>query len=480
MFLKQDKTELPLYIIAASPAQKRVLSGTGRKHFLRLKGYMQSLVRNAYHALRSCAFLRSPTKEFKAIDVLMITYIYESYTVGEDPFFGDLITRLKKSKSNLSYLIMPYVHGRFGRALAMCKNHKNVELLFSGLGFSEIVKSFYITLSRFSSDKLGCFRFVIDGIDLGDLLIESLHNDITNGTYFYNILLHESFKKKIRKRLIKEIIYPYENKSLEKMILLAVRSDSPQTACVGYQHSSVTQRHTTLLFEKNESISTPLPDKIITLGEVTRNFLQENGNYPHGVLQRGSALRQSFPLSIKPFPKSSDTHIRILLPLSSSKMELLESIVFCKKVRDLYPNIKFGVRPHPEFPLALLPTEDIAWLDENGVDLSGTSLKDNIFWADICVYVSSTVAVEAMMYGLPVINLRLNDVIDPDPVLNNPFWHWQVCTPDALVELVKQWEIMSDSDIEKGMKTAREYAKEYFFQPTDKNVQQFLMGWESE
>ena len=83
-------------------------------------------------------------------------------------------------------------------------------------------------------------------------------------------------------------------------------------------------------------------------------------------------------------------------------------------------DIEVGVRPHPEFPLALLPADLGGAVGTVMRDLSGTPLADNLEWCDAVVYVSSTVALEALLAGRPVITLRLSDVIDPDPLLGDP------------------------------------------------------------
>lgn len=43
------------------------------------------------------------------------------------------------------------------------------------------------------------------------------------------------------------------------------------------------------------------------------------------------------------------------------------------------------------------------------------ALADNLAWCDVVVYVSSTVALEALGRGRPVINLVISDPVDPDP-----------------------------------------------------------------
>ena len=62
---------------------------------------------------------------------------------------------------------------------------------------------------------------------------------------------------------IKRLIYPFENKSLEKCLLLGLNG-SIET--IGYQHSSITPRHFSFLMGKEEINVTPIPDKIITSG----------------------------------------------------------------------------------------------------------------------------------------------------------------------------------------------------------------------
>ena len=76
------------------------------------------------------------------------------------------------------------------------------------------------------------------------------------------------------------------------MSILALRKNSPATKIIAYQHASISLRHTNFFLAKEESRFTPMPDVIITMGEVTRDILKNKGNFPEHLLRVGCALRQ--------------------------------------------------------------------------------------------------------------------------------------------------------------------------------------------
>ena len=55
-----------------------------------------------------------------------------------------------------------------------------------------------------------------------------------------------------------------------------------------------------LLFSKDEASVTPLPDEVITTGEVVEELLSKRGNYPDGVLRAACALRQGTEKVVEP------------------------------------------------------------------------------------------------------------------------------------------------------------------------------------
>jgi len=287
------------------------------------------------------------------------------------------------------------------------------------------------------------------------------------------LLVYRAIQRFLAKSTAKKIVYPFENKSLEKMILMGVGQSSVSPKTIGYQHASITPRHLNFIFESGEADDTPLPNKIVTFGELTKQYLTGSGNYPNGLISGACALRQKWG---KPYARNLKKikSVNLLLVLSSSKVELLRSVKYFQEVLQLNDNIKLGVRPHISFGMELLSPDLLVWVKDNALDMSNSSLVENLKWCDMTVYVSSTVALESMMRGRPIINIDIGDYISPDPVLGNPEFHYTVKSPKELVECVEEVTDLSSVQYIRKMDKAIAYAKEYFSPITDELIQEFV------
>ena len=302
----------------------------------------------------------------------------------------------------------------------------------------------------------------LDGTEV-KAYISILHEIFVNelGGYFHNLLVYKAVGRFIKKYTPKVLMYPFENKSLEKMILLAVKDSSDSVKMVGYQHTSVNPKHaSTLLLREGEAQYTPLPDKIITVGTITKNYFETYGNYPSGILVAGGALRQK---GCKRLPRQNSQMIRVLLALSSSQDELNQSVEFFKKVMQHVPDLELGIRPHMAFPLTILPKALLQWINENEhvLDLSNTLLEDNLNWCSLTAYVSSTVALESLMRGKPVINFPIAEVVPSDPLMGEVPFHWRVDNDLSMAEVLREVHQMSANDYEEGSLCAVQYVQNY-------------------
>ena len=90
------------------------------------------------------------------------------------------------------------------------------------------------------------------------------------------------------------------------------------------------------------------------------------------------------------------------------------------------------------------------------------------------VYVSSTVALEALGRGRPVINLALSDALDPDPVLDPVEFHWVADTPAALAAALREIAALDPDEFERRRGQALDYVERYLREPTDGALEAFL------
>jgi hypothetical protein len=406
--------------------------------------------------------IRAPRGD--APQAMIFTYVDGAFREGPDAFFGDLAQRLPVRARYVAF-----VHSAYRAALPKLAA-SDYEPIFGSLRFADLLWSFKASVcawwraARRDGGTLG-------GKPARALLAHALRWDLGRGGYFYNLLVHRAALRLLARWQPQWLLYPFEGKSLEKMLLLAARTASPRTRIVGYQHTSITPRHATLIFAPGEAAATPLPERVVTVGDVTRRYLEAQGRYPTGFFVTGCALRQRGGTPLE--RRSGEAKSRLLLALSSSRQELVQAVALCRSAVE-HGGVELAIRPHPEFPLALLPSDLRAWTRVSGRDVSGTALSDNLQWCDAVVYASSSVALEALGRGRPVINLRLADLIDADPVLNPLDFHWQADTPAMLAAAANDIVALDSAEFDRRRRQALAYVDEYLRVPSPAALAAFL------
>ena len=359
------------------------------------------------------------------------------------------------------------------KKLALAKNYLYWPLL-NELKLVDVVQAAFRTgRSILFSGRFTSHFQPLAGIDLSPVLKEALQWDLGRGGYFYNQLVYYAAKRYGERTSPSILIYPFEMKSLEKMLLIGIREGSPKCSIVGYQHTSITKRHTTFMLAPRECESVPLPDFVVTVGDITQRHLSEKGRYPTGFFRVGAAFRQSQ----RPLSRGSHAigrELRLLLALSSSRRELIEAVNMLCNLVNVRNDILIGVRPHPEFPLSLLPSRLRDSLNDRFQDFTETSLTENLEWCDAVIYISSTVALESLMVGKPVINLRISDSIDPDPLLGDPPLRYKVRSKEEMIHVCDELRKWLLRDNLSDQMAASSYVQNYLRPPTSRDIDAFF------
>ncbi|MGH8616780.1 MAG: hypothetical protein ACREUW_03750 [Burkholderiales bacterium] len=407
-----------------------------------------------------------------AVDVCLFTYFDAPLRTGFDTYFGPLREMIRAASPlrrvhYLSYIPPPY-RTRLRRLRSLAEEYSP---LFAQLTATDMLKA-YADARRAQSLARFDLEVAIDSVPIGPVVAQALREDVWDRGLLHHLLILRAATVFFTRHQPALLVYPYENKSLEKLLLSAVREASPGTSVCGYQHSSITPRHLTLLFAPGEAAATPLPDRIVTAGTVTRDYLAQHGHYPSGLLVAGCALRQRWRDA--PPKTAPGTPPRVLLALSSSVTELVRAVSWWHAAMSAGLAVELAVRPHPEFPLGHLPAALRDWVRTAARDLSGTPLADNLDWCDVVAYVSSTVGLEGLSAGRAVLHLDIGDPIDPDPLIGEPPFRWQAAQASGLASALADMAALSRETWARQAAAAREYARNYLRPPTPDCVAAFL------
>ena len=105
---------------------------------------------------------------------------------------------------------------------------------------------------------------------------------------------------------------------------------------------------------------------------------------------------------------------------------------------------------------------------------SSGPLEDALEWADVVLYVSSTVGLEAVSRGIPAIYLDLGTFLDTDPMFGWNEMKWSVQDPSELAATIESIGAIPADEFISRQKKGQEYAVAYLQPVTDETMRPFL------
>ncbi len=400
--------------------------------------------------------------------IVLFTLIDRNNFIKEDSFrdvyLGDLASHFKAEGHSI--FTLGQLHDKPSRHLAF--NVKNMsDHSFSPLDHFWSLKDLYIVAKDALKDYFGKpprwspSYFV--GFNVRGVLNANLKWEL-QACYPDNLLSYRAAMICLEKLQPHLFIYPYENKCIEHMLLKAIQEVSPTTKTIGYQHAVLTPKHIHMFLAKGESDTLPLPTMLVTNGRHTANLLHEQGNYPEGMIVTGTALRQTLSIPENLIKEKPPRNIgKVLMALAEGREEYDKAMEF---MRELQNNNKaqgcdFRVRLHPGVPYDPFQNEKITKGLRCTKDTT-PSLLESLYWADAVLYSSTSVAVQAIAMGTPVIWMDLIDFWGTDPINKEDVLRWKLNSADEWEEVVTTIEQQSEDEFRWRMDESKRLVSDYF------------------
>lgn len=269
--------------------------------------------------------------------------------------------------------------------------------------------------------------------------------------------------------------YPYENRAWEKMLVLGVRAGFPGTRLLGYNHASITGSHTNFMLRNGEANSMPLPDRIITLGAVTRVWLETEGGHPAHLLTEGCALRQAGKKPSLSRERSCKPLHRLLVALATSQLEYVNTLIFLQEAftaGTLDQASTIRIRPHPTLRL-----EQALRVFDGRItfpfEVSSEAVATDLAWADAVLYASSTIGLEGVREGIPAVYLDLGDILNTDPMEGWSEFKWVASSPMDLGKVLAEIRLLGDEEFSLRQRRGAKYVEDYLTPVTQERIRVF-------
>ena len=400
------------------------------------------------------------------------TFIYDnSFTSNgyTDSFFCSLIPFLSK---NVRLVVFADILGNYVKCLQKSRQQNDfiIMAIEYGLSLTDLLECLIgIFTARFQIEgKLDFFGYDVSRIVKHDL---SVH---LNGISFYQYIHYWCVKKLSQKINIQTFLLTYENNPWERMSVRAIRKFSPNTRIIAYQHNVIPHASANLFISQTELKTVPLPDLILTTGLRPKQILEKYGSYPDGLIQPACALRLEHLLKNGRRPRRRyRPNILVTLEGIYEVYKLVNYVI--KEIADRLP-YQIRIRPHPVLSMNKIKSELIRDIDSirNFHVSQQASLQEDIEWSAVVVYWGSTVSMEALMMGKPLIHFNNQSILNYDPLFECSHLKWIVSEQDSLETILREINSIEDQEFERQFNDANTYLKQYFFPVSDENYQGFI------
>ena len=313
-----------------------------------------------------------------------------------------------------------------------------------------------------------------EGFDVAPIVRAEIDKNFRSQGILSNYMYYYWVKRLLNTVTVDKFTTTCENNPWERMCTMALRQYSPETKILGYQHNVVPQASANMFVSDYEKGVIPMPDRILTVGRAPRRIMERYGRYDTGRIQEACALRFEYLFHIQPRPRSRLNHILVALEGVFGVYHLVNYVL-----RELAEATDYQVkiRTHPAMPLGHIRHKldcDIGSLAH--VSLSeNTPLEQDLNESDLVIYWGSTVALEALMMGKPIVHFNSGEILSYDPLFECHHLKWVVSQQAPLLRVIEEIYNMSDEEYNLQFKQAREYLDDYFYKITDERLGEFIV-----
>lgn len=386
----------------------------------------------------------------------------------QDPFFGklaDYLTEELSGKAKVATIALGFNLKQ--DCYKKMRDLKKVTVVpfESMLRYNDVVKSLCYLSWMFISKPFkveGNVEFL--GYNIADLLRELLVSGGCRVPYFH--YAHYAVGERLAKNFnIVACALTYEGNPWERAFITGIRKSNPDTRIIGYQHSVIPQAAANMFQSAREMNNIPLPDVLLTTGRVPAEILQEHGAFPKERIKVSCALRYNYLDDIQPQPRHRlDVHgkARILIALCGV-IETLPLLRYAVDQARSNQHVDFLIRAHPVLPFEQLQQfiDDSNVLPANIRISKGSSVMEDITECDFVLYWGSSVALESIRLGKPVIHFNPDDFLSYDPLFDLKDFKWVVNSQNDILEVMNQINDIPDNKFKELSDRARRYVIAY-------------------
>jgi hypothetical protein len=420
-------------------------------------------------------------RSLKKINVVR-TFLYSSDPDARDPFWGDLIPLLEKNQPPLLIIYDP------GFSIFKCKGTyqkaRNNFPYYVFLSPRNLIKRYFQQINE-------AFQVARQTSHSGprsnenpeiQLLIDTYRQEILAPLTLSTWAFYDCFAALMTEFEIHHLYLTFENNPWEKMCYLARRDLRKEFKVIGFQHSTIQEGATNYFLSEYEATHRLHPDLILCVGEMTLDLLKQNPHYRKIRLENGCALRYS-RLTGEPTPPHADPARSVLPTKLLIALDGIADAVDClHMLLDFFAQhetseLEIKVKEHPNFKIAKMDRELFNHPFFQNGRIATEPLPELLAWADILLYSGSTVSLEALAMGKPVIQFSPEgSLFNYDPLFQFTANKYKIKTAADLARALTEITRLSPSVRAERAAISISFAQAYFSPCTRESIERFLLA----
>jgi hypothetical protein len=412
-----------------------------------------------------------PTEPIILIDTFALPGYY-----SKDRYYNGLWDSLNNKEKKNIYFVPTIVGTKLNKYFSAYKEFFNSERQF-------IFKEAYIKISDIAYALLYFIRIrtikvkpiVINNIDFSPLINAELRQ---RGGYNLAIegLINYRFIKRLKQQNVRlfKVIDWWENQALDKGLHMALNQYYPNTSVTGYLGYAPRKLELQLYPADYEYYYNVVPEKIMVIGKGFVDGLKifnPDHNINHAPAFRFQHLWNDMPHDLD----NNQYTILIALPIIfNDSIHILKQVNKC--LNDLsFNKFRIWVKPHPANPINKIKNElGIEW--PNVFNIFEGDSQVTLRKADILISGMSSICMEAMALGVPVIIVNQPNSFQFVPVpdeMSNELW--KTCSNKVeIIQTLEHFRYRNKKELIRHKNLGKEIRKIYFEPVTRKMTLRFL------
>ena len=387
--------------------------------------------------------------------------------VYSDPFFGCLPEFLNgKVAENERVMVLAQSFGDYKECYLKMKTVTNLKVIPY-----ETYLSYWDVLFALGSFLLEHFRTPIrckDNLQFYGYDISTLIKEILKfrqyGFQFTQFLSHRIGRRLTKSHQLSLVIMTFEGNPWERMLIYGIRDHVKRVPIIGFQHAVIPLCSASIFPGNWEAEGNLLPDRVLTTGRRPANILRRYGNFSNIDLYIFGSLRYNHLYEQNPLPRKSTQKSFIILVALEGLMEVRFMVEYVLEQASKQKRVDFIIRNHPSlsFESILKNSLNMKNLPSNFSFSQETSVEEDIAQCDLVLYWGTTVALEAIMLGKPVVHFDRGDLVSFDPLYELDVFKWTISPIQGLSSIIEKIQSLSEDEFVLSQKIGRKYIMEYF------------------